>query len=89
MLRSMPVRRFKRGFKLALIKLLVGSKASGVHLSYVGRGAAEDLCRRVADIGHTDVLVVTDRALKELGLAERALSKLVESGVNLHWYAGV
>jgi len=89
MLRSMPVRRFKRGFKLALIKLLVGSKASGVHLSYVGRGAAEDLCRRVADIGHTDVLVVTDRALKELGLAERALSRLVESGVNLHWYAGV
>jgi alcohol dehydrogenase class IV len=85
----MPVRRFKRGFTLALIKLLVGSKASGVHLSYVGPGSTEDLCRRIADIGHTDVLVVTDKALKELGLAESALSKLVENGVNLHWYAGV
>ena len=89
MLRSMPVRRLKRGFKLGLIKLLIGNKAAGVHLSYVGRGSAQDLCRRIADIGHTDVLVVTDKALKELGLAERALSGLVDAGVNLHWYAGV
>ncbi|MCH1581134.1 MAG: iron-containing alcohol dehydrogenase, partial [Luminiphilus sp.] len=89
MLRSMPVRRFKRGFQLTLAKLLVGNKASGVHLSYVGHGAVDDLCRRIADIGHTDILVVTDKALKELGLAERALSGLTETGVNLHWYAGV
>ena len=33
------------------------------------------------DIGHTDVLVVTDKALKKL-TAERALSSLVEAGVN-------
>ena len=43
MLRSMPIRRFKRGFKLGLIKLLIGDKAAGVHLSYVGRGASADL----------------------------------------------
>ena len=89
MLRSMPIRRFKRGFKLGLIKLLVGNKAAGVHLSYVGRGASADLCRRIADIGHTDILVVTDKALKELGLAERALAPLADAGVKLHWYAGV
>lgn len=89
MLRSMPVRRLKRGFKLGLIKLLIGNKAAGVHLSYVGQGSTSDLCRRIVDIGHTDVLVVTDKALKELGLAERALAGLVEAGVNLHWYAGV
>ena len=63
MLRSMPVRRFKRGFKLGLIKLLIGDKAAGVHLSYVGRGASADLCRRIVDIGHTDILVVTDNCL--------------------------
>ena len=89
MLRSMPIRRFKRGFKLGLIKLLVGNKAAGVHLSYVGRGASADLCRRIVDIGHTDILVVTDKALKELGLAERALAPMADAGVNLHWYAGV
>ena len=89
MLRSMPVRRFKRGFQLGLIKLLIGNKAAGVHLSYVGQGATADLCRRIVDIGHTDVLVVTDKALKELGLAERALAGLIDAGVNLHWYAGV
>jgi len=89
MLRSMPVRRLKRGFKLGLIKLLIGNKAAGVHLSYVGPGASADLCRRIVDIGHTDVLVVTDKALKELGLAEKALVGLVDAGVNLHWYAGV
>ena len=89
MLRSMPVRRFKRGVKLGLIKLLIGNKAAGVHLSYVGQGASADLCRRIVDIGHTDILVVTDKALKELGLAERALAPLAEAGVNLHWYAGV
>jgi alcohol dehydrogenase class IV len=85
----MPVRRFKRGFQLGLIKLLIGNKAAGVHLSYVGQGATADLCRRIVDIGHTDVLVVTDKALKELGLAERALAGLIDAGVNLHWYAGV
>jgi alcohol dehydrogenase class IV len=85
----MPVRRFKRGFQLGLIKLLIGNKAAGVHLSYVGQGATADLCRRIVDIGHTDVLVVTDKALKELGLAERALASLIDAGVNLHWYAGV
>ena len=89
MLRSMPVRRFKRGLKLGLIKLLIGNKAAGMHLSYVGRGASADLCRRIVDIGHTDILVVTDKALKELGLAERALAPLADVGVNLHWYAGV
>ena len=89
MLRSMPVRRFKRGLKLGLIKLLIGNKAAGVHLSYVGLGASADLCRRIVDIGHTDILVVTDKALKELGLAERALAPLADVGVNLHWYAGV
>ena len=89
MLRSMPVRRFKRGFQLGLIKLLIGNKAAGVHLSYVGQGATADLCRRIVDIGHTDVLVVTDKALKELGLAERALAGLIDAGVNLHWDAGV
>ena len=51
MLRSMPVRRLKRGFKLVLIKLLIGNKAAGVHLSYVGQGARADLCRRIVDIG--------------------------------------
>ena len=89
MLRSMPLRRIKRGFKLGLIKLLIGNKAAGVHLSYVGRGSTADLCRRISDIGHTDVLVVTDKALKELGLAEQALSGLTAAGVTLHWYAGV
>ena len=57
MLRSMPVRRFKRGFTLAPIKLLVGNNASGLHLSYVGAGAAKRLCQRVSDIGHANVLV--------------------------------
>ena len=66
MLRSMPARQLKRRFTMAMIKLLVGSKAVGVHLSYVGQGAAQDLCRRVAEIGHTDVLVVTDKTLKNL-----------------------
>ena len=76
MLRSMPVRRFKRGFKLGLIKLLIGDKAAGVHLSYVGRGASADLCRRIVDIGHTDILVVTDKALKELGLSPEQATEL-------------
>ena len=89
MLRSMPVRQFKRRFKMTLIKLLVGNKASGLHLAYVGSGSVADLCKRIADVGHRDVLVVTDSALKELGLADRALAPLSDAGVNLHWYAGV
>jgi alcohol dehydrogenase class IV len=33
--------------------------------------------------------VVTDKALKELGIAEKALVGLANAGVNLHWYSGV
>ena len=89
MLRSMPIRKLKRRFTMFLIKLVTGNKASGVHLSYVGKGAANHLCRRIVDLGHTNILVVTDTVLKDIGLADQALSNLLDAGLNLYWYADV
>ncbi len=89
MLRSMPIRKLKRRFTMLLMKLVIGNKASGVHLSYVGKGAVNHLCRRIVDLGHTNILVVTDTVLKDIGLADKALSSLLDAGLNLYWYADV
>lgn len=61
-------------------------------LSYVvfaGAGSAQQLCAHIAGSGAHRVLVVTDRPLRELGIAESAVQGLVDAGIELAWYDGV
>lgn len=86
---SLFVRTTKWRLKLALARLLMANKPGGAHFALVGAGSADQLCQRVIDAGHTRVLVVTDKPLRELGIADRALSALSASGATLHWFDGV
>jgi alcohol dehydrogenase class IV len=76
-------------FRITLAKLLVGSKATSPHFAFIGAASSGHLCRRIAESGHRDVLVVTDGPLRELGIADKAVSPLSLQGVRLHWYDGV
>lgn len=83
------LRRAKRGLKYTLAKVLVGDKATAPHFAWAGPGSAAQLCRQIADSGHRDILVVTDRALRDLGVTERALAGFAGRDVHLHYYDGV
>lgn len=89
MAQPMPIRQLKRGLNLTLMRVLVGSKANANHFAYVGSDSSRELCRRIVDAGHQSLLVVTDKPLRELGLADRALAGLADSDIDIHWYDGV
>lgn len=89
MAQSMPIRQLKRGLNLTLMRVLVGKKANANHFAYVGADSSKELCRRIVDAGHQSLLIVTDKPLRDLGLADRAIAGLEGSDVELHWYDGV
>jgi len=86
---SMFLRTAKWQFKLSLAKLLFGSKSTAPHFALVGAGSSRQLCQRIVESGHQRVLVVTDKPLRDLGIADRASEALVKAGLDLHWYDGV
>ncbi len=56
---------------------------------FVGRDATINLCNSIAHVGLRHVLVVTDKPLMELGIPQRATSKLNSMGVSTTIYDGV
>ncbi len=56
---------------------------------YVGHDAALQLCATIAQFGHKNVLVVTDRPLLELGVLSGILETLQRHGVTTTIYDGV
>lgn len=85
----MFLRQARRQFKFGLAKLLLGNKSTAPHFAFAGPGSARYLCQRIVESGHTRLLVVTDKPLRELGIADQALAGLRDTGVELHWYDGV
>jgi len=87
--KPMVLRKLGWNVKFGLAKLLIGNKANAPHFAFVGVDASRQLCQRIIESGHSKVLVVTDAPLRELGLVDRAIELLAQSGVELHWYDGV
>ena len=56
---------------------------------YVGQGAALQLCTTIANFGHKNVLVVTDKPLLALGVLSDILAALQAQGVKTTIYDGV
>ena len=84
-----PLRKLKSGLKLKLAKILMGDKATTPHFAWAGAGSSERLCARIEQSGHKNVLVVTDKPLRALGVVDRALEGFDRSVTTLHFYDGV
>ena len=89
MAKSMFLRKAQWRFKLSLAKLLFGSKSTSPHFALVGAGSCHQLCQRIVESGHKRILIVTDKPLRDLGIADRASAALMKAGLDLHWYDGV
>jgi len=53
------------------------------YLVFAGEGSSAQLCRHIASTGVKRVLVVSDKALVELGITGRATAALTEAGVEV------
>jgi len=85
----MFLRKIQHALYLRFIRVMVAIGPGASHRAFLGGGSARRLCEHIARTGPRRVLVVTDRPLRELGLADRAIAALVEAGVDICWYDGV
>lgn len=81
--------KLKHSLYFALVRVLTHFAPPLSYVVYAGAGSARQLCGHIARSGARRVLVVTDRPLRELGLADRAVQGLVDAGIELAWYDGV
>jgi alcohol dehydrogenase len=78
---------FYRG-RLRLIKNLLG-KPQPKPMTFIGPGASLQLGRAIAQFGVRNLLIVTDKPLRELGLLDQTVSVLTAQGVATEIYDGV
>ncbi|WP_187276481.1 iron-containing alcohol dehydrogenase [Parahaliea maris] len=86
---SPVLRRLKHRLLISLMKVLAGLSPAASYMVFVGSGSAAQLCRHIVRSGARRVLVVTDKPLRDMGLADRAVAQLVAAEVDLAWYDGV
>ena len=57
--------------------------------TFAGQGSSRQLCQHILRLGAKKILVVTDKPLRDLGVADQAVSALQESDADIAWYDGV
>ncbi|MEP1472338.1 MAG: iron-containing alcohol dehydrogenase [Halieaceae bacterium] len=74
--------------RLAIIgKMLL--KPQPKPMAFSGPGSSANLCKAIGQFGLKNLLIVTDKPLRELGLLDKTLADLAEQGVNCQIYDGV
>ncbi len=81
--------RIRRSFTLTMLKVMTPFMGGSRHVAFTGSGSSRQLCEHIARTGVKKVLVVTDKPLRDLGVADQAVAGLEEAGVDLAWYDGV
>ncbi len=85
----MFLRKLKHSLYLQLVKLVVKLAPGASYTVFAGEGSSRQMCEFIARMGVSRVLVVTDKALRELGVVDQAVAALAESDVDLAYYDGV
>ena len=86
---SMFVRKLKHTLSQRLTRFLVQFMPGASHMVFAGEGSSRQLCELIVNRGATKILVVTDTALRELGVVDRAIAGLREAGLDIAFYDGV
>ncbi|MEM1191594.1 MAG: iron-containing alcohol dehydrogenase [Pseudomonadota bacterium] len=82
--------KLKNTLFFILANIVVGlSAGASCYLAFAGPGSARRLGAHIGGEGIKRLLVVTDTALRELGLVDRALEGLADSDVDIEFYDGV
>ena len=85
----MFLRKMKHAMLIGLMKTLSGLAPSVSYMAFAGSGSARQLCEHIMRSGAKRVLVVTDAALRELGVVDQATAALTEAGIDVAVYDGV
>ncbi len=74
---------------LTMLRLMAPFMPGSTHIAFVGSGSSRQLCQHIAALNPGRVLIVTDKPLRDLGIADQAAAGLLEAGVPCSWYDGV
>lgn len=83
------VRRVRHKLYLTMLRVLSPFMGDTRHVAFTGPGSSRHLCEHIASLDPGKILVVTDKPLRDLGIADQAAAALLESGVPVAWYDGV
>jgi len=86
---SMFVPKLKHKLLLMIMNYMAKRSPGSSHMAFSGAGSSSQLGKHIARTGVDKVLVVTDKVLRELGVVDKVVEALVESGVDLAYYDGV
>lgn len=74
---------------MSLMKFFASLAPSARHAVFAGAGSSAQLCDHIVRTGAKNILVVTDKPLRELGVVDAAIANLHAADVNVHIYDGV
>ncbi|MEM6543834.1 MAG: iron-containing alcohol dehydrogenase [Pseudomonadota bacterium] len=86
---STVLNQLKNALIFFLAKILTARTPGVNYHAYAGAGSAAQLCAHIRRSGFKRVLVVTDKPLRELGLVDKALAGLADTGIDIDYYDGV
>ncbi len=77
----MFLRRLKHNAFIKFVAFMMKFVPGTTYLLFAGEGSSRQLCKHIGYKGLKKVLVVTDKPLMELGIAQQAMAGLAEAGV--------
>lgn len=85
----MSLRKLRHRFFLVMLRVLTPFMSESRNIAFAGSGSSRQLCQHIAGLGVKRLLVVTDKPLRELGIADEATIGLADAGVAITWFDGV
>ena len=83
------IRKIRHSFYLTMVRAMTGLLPGSSHIAFIGPGSSRQLGQHIAALSPRKVLIVTDKPLRELGVADTAAAGLLEAGVDCVWFDGV